>query len=121
MVEKKTLGRAKLTKKFQGTERRAFVRYSCTHNISCRPIQSEGMDRWPAMIDDISLNGLSLVICRPFAKGEILALELPNAPESFRRRLFVRVIHAQAQPGDVWVVGCRFIHRLTDYELEALV
>jgi hypothetical protein len=121
MAGNKLILRAKLAKNYPLAERRAFVRYACTQNGSCRPIRSGEMNRWSAMIADISSGGLSLVMCRPFEQGEILALELRNVPKGCRRKLFVRVMRAQAESEHVWLVGCRFVHRLTDEELEALV
>jgi hypothetical protein len=102
-------------------EHRAFVRYKCSEEGSCHSIQPGANDQWPATIRDVSQGGLSLVVQHAFEKGEILTVQLQLPVEGFPRRLFVRVKHVNAHPELGWVIGCSFLNRLTDYELQALV
>jgi hypothetical protein len=76
-------------------------------------------ERWPATISDVSNGGLSLVACRPFKSGEIIAIELVKPVEGLREKIFGRVQHATGT-GGVWIAGCRFVNRLSDQELERL-
>ena len=104
----------------RGADRRAFVRYACGQAGACYSVLPGEGSRWPATICDVSAGGLSLVVCRPFNEGEILAVELQRPVEGLRDRLFARVRRASTKGGGVWIVGCRFVHRLNDGELDQL-
>jgi hypothetical protein len=62
-----------------------------------------------------------VIIDRPFKEGEILALELHSVPKDWRRQLFGRVLHAKLQPGVGWILGCKFVKRLTTQQLDAIL
>jgi hypothetical protein len=102
-------------------ERRAFIRHPCQQDGACFAIQSEDQNPWPAIWYDLTTDGVSFGASRRFQEGEVLALELQPPLEGFRRRLFVKVVHATAKADGLWVFGCRFVDKLTDYEMEALL
>jgi hypothetical protein len=110
-----------ITRSPHGIERRKYARHPCQQNGSCQALRPGETDQRQAAICDISLSGLSLVTPCPFDKGEILAIQLQSPLEGFRPRLFARVMHATAEEGQKWLVGCRFINFLTDYELQAFL
>jgi hypothetical protein len=62
---------------------------------------------------------VSLVACRPFTEGEIIAVEFVRPIDGMREKLFGRIQHA-VNEGGVWVAGCRFLNRLSDEELKCL-
>jgi hypothetical protein len=96
------------------------VRYSCRRSGDCHSVKANQEDQWPATIYDISSEGLSLVVCHPFGVGEFLAVELDDATEGTRSKLFVRVKHSTSQGDGVWTLGCRLVNRLNHGELEQL-
>ena len=104
-----------------GLERRAFIRHPCQQDGACFAIQSEDRNSWPATWYDLSTDGVSFAASRQFQEGEVLAFELQPPLEGFRRRLFVKVMHATAKANGQWVFGCRFVDKLTDYEMQALL
>jgi PilZ domain len=106
--------------KTRNSERRASVRYAASQSCGCHSLGEGNEDHWSAAIRDVSSEGLSLVVCHAFCPGEILTIELDDAPEGMRRKLFVRVKHAAEQGDSLWVLGCRFVNRLNEGELEHL-
>jgi hypothetical protein len=105
----------------RGAERRAFIRHPCQQDSACYSIQPDDRNVWQATWYDLTMHGVSFAASREFQEGEVLALELQPPIEGFRRRLFVKVVHATAKPDGLWVFGCRFVDKLTDYEMEALL
>lgn len=106
-------------KKRRNSERRSFARYTSSWTVSCYAVLPGEDERWPATISDVSHGGLSLVACRPFKNGEIIAIELIKPIDGLRDKLFGRVQHVTGADG-VWIAGCRFVNRLSEQELEQL-
>lgn len=103
-------------------ERRASVRHLC--NLETFYQQGEGrldLVWWPALVHNISTNGIGLVLSRCYEPGTPLAIALHSPSQNFSCSLEARVIHVNPQPDGKWVVGCVFITRLTDAELQALL
>jgi hypothetical protein len=121
MTHPKTDTQSAIESKRPGMERRVAVRYLCNQTSSCHSIRPGETSVTEATIFDISIGGLSLVTDCPFEKGEILVIELENASEVLGRKLFARVQHAKQQSGAGWTIGCRFVKRLTEDELSALL
>jgi hypothetical protein len=110
-----------IQKDSRGSERRRFARHPCHQTSSCHAINPAENKNWQAIVYDISLSGLSLVTDYPFDEGEILVIQLENPIEGFRPRLFARVIRATEEAAGKWLIGCRLINLLTDYELQVLL
>src|SRR5262249_42398112 len=98
---------------------RSFARYASSWTVNCYAVLPGEDHRWPATVSDVSHGGLSLVACRPFKNGEIIAIELVNPIDGLRDKMFGRVQHVTEADG-VWIAGCRFVNRLNDHELEQL-
>jgi hypothetical protein len=99
-------------------ERRTSVRCACHHSCGCHYLGVGQEHHWPATIQSISSDGLSLVVCHAFRAGEFLAIELDDAFAGARKKFFVRVKHATAQGDSVWTLGCRLVARFRDDELD---
>ena len=108
------------SRKTRNSERRVGVRYGSGQGCGCHTLGEGQEGHWPATIRDVSSDGLSLVVCHPFRAGEFLAVELDDATEGMRKKLFVRVKHAVEEGDGLWILGCRFVNRLNDGELEQL-
>lgn len=100
-----------------GLERRAKVRHTASQETSCHPVAAGWNDSWwQATVRDISGGGIRLAVTHLFEPGTLLALDL----EGVLRLLVARVVHVSPQP-DGWVVGCEFISKLSEEELQTLL
>jgi hypothetical protein len=102
--------------------RRAWVRYPNSRDTLGQPILAETdtdtETGWPAKVQYISAGGLGLLIGRRFEPGTTLIVE-PLAAEGPTVTLPVEVLHASAQDSDFWQVGCKFVTKITDEQLNA--
>jgi hypothetical protein len=104
-------------------DRRVAVRYPSELDAICEPAaaktSAEPEMRWSAKVRDISTGGLGLWLGRRFERGTVLIVELPTVDEDSPRLMPVRVAHVtRAGPGQ-WIVGCAFVRRLSEDELQA--
>ncbi|MGH7169572.1 MAG: PilZ domain-containing protein [Gemmataceae bacterium] len=109
------------TQKPQAAERRAWVRYPprrlemLWHLFGMKPPEQR-----PARIQDISMQGVGLIVDRSFAQGSILVLRFPG--DSLQSRpVLVRVKHLQPLSGGEFKVGCTFVVPLSEEQLAELV
>jgi PilZ domain len=104
-------------------ECRVSSRHECGLQTSCQPIAARGDQdmSWPAEIRDLSTGGAGLVLGRRFERGAGLAIEIPETPEAPGDTLLVQVVHVKALSAGQWLLGCRFVSRLSDDELNRLV
>jgi hypothetical protein len=104
------------------SERRVWVRHRATLESGCQPVAMPTAPqpewRWPAVVRDISLGGVSLVLERRFERGAGLRVELPCATDGSVHILTAIVMHIK-QRGDRWLLGCEWSIPLTDEELDA--
>lgn len=119
MTEQNTLSVTEPSRDGGGGNRRSWERHPCSWTVSCYTVLGGEDSRWPGTICNVSHGGVSLVACRPFNEGEIIALELVRPIDGLREKLFGRIQHA-VNEGGVWIAGCRFLKRLTDEELKYL-
>jgi len=105
-------------------ERRAWVRYDSSLRASCKPRGTLKDAGWAAQVRNISLGGLGLLLQHRFRPGTPLLVELKNAAGEVLRMVPVRVVHATPflrGNNPCWLLGCQFVHQLTDAELESLL
>jgi hypothetical protein len=105
----------------QAAERRAWVRYPprrlemLWHLFGMKPPEQRS-----ARIQDISAQGVGLIVDRSFAQGSVLVLRFPGSSlES--RPLLVRVKHLHPLTGGEFKVGCTFVVPLSEEQLAELV
>jgi hypothetical protein len=101
-------------------ERRARVRFHCTLDTFCFPLQTAGEACCEGQVQDISQKGIGLVLNQPFEPGAILGIEMGYKVRRRSRILVARVIHITAQADGRWLVGCEFAFQLTDRDIKAL-
>jgi TPP-dependent trihydroxycyclohexane-1,2-dione (THcHDO) dehydratase len=70
---------------------------------------------------DISVNGIGLVLSQRFEPGTVLAIELLISSQSFSQTLQARVLHTTAQADGRWSAGCELLDQLSDDQLRALL
>jgi hypothetical protein len=99
-------------------ERRASVRYACHRSCGCYYLGGGQDHHWPATIQSISSDGLSLVVSHALRAGEFLTIQLDEAFEGARKKFFVHVKRATAHGAGIWMLGCRLVARFRNDELE---
>jgi hypothetical protein len=89
--------------------RRARVRYLTDRESMCQPGEGR-LDQawWLARIADISTIGIGLVLRQ-------LRQKFPAGT------LQTRVVHMTPHPEGGWVLGCEFVHPLTEEDVKALL
>jgi hypothetical protein len=102
------------------TDRRATVRYPSEQEGACQPFGGDTELRWSAKIQNVSADGLGLVLNRRFEPRTLLLVELRGTGQTAARLLLVRVVRAQKVSARAWMVGCVFARRLTHEDCEAL-
>ena len=106
---------------FAPAERRGNVRRPCSHAAFCRAHQPRDDIFWTARARDISTGGIRLVLGHRFEPGTMLAVELLSVDQNTAREVAARVVHAKAEVGSGWSIGCEFANRLSETELAALL
>jgi serine/threonine protein kinase len=102
-------------------ERRAKVRFPSQLTGVCQPLQSRKGGRWDVVLQDVSGDGLAMVLCRRFELRTVLLLELNSTANQPCRRMLVRVVRIQSLPASSWLLGCDFGIRLSDEEVKTLL
>jgi hypothetical protein len=103
-------------------ERRAWIRFACDLEVTCRsagPIRDVG---WPGKVANISAGGLGLLLPHRFERGIELAIEIMKGT-GIRRTVIARVAHVTpvlTSGNPVWLIGCAFAEPLTEGELKAI-
>src|SRR5579884_3997074 len=109
-------------KKLQGTERRAWIRYPRRLRTLWQLFGTARQDDcWVADLRDVSLTGLGLVVNRSFTPGTVLTVRLQTGSRKFTRTMLVRVKHCAAQSNSDSLVGCSFVVKLKDDDLQDLL
>ena len=98
-------------------ERRAFERYPCRRSPFVRVIARPNFQAHRAFLQDVSLEGIGLILDRPFDIGTLLAVQLRSTHTGVSGILTAKVIHATQQGDGSWLVGCTLNRRLTDDEI----
>ncbi len=75
---------------------------------------------WRCQVRDVSAQGCRLALPRSLRPGATLTIDLsvPGSPTS--AQLQARVVHVTAEGPSSFLLGCTFVRRLTDSELEAI-
>ncbi len=101
-------------------ERRSSVRRAVALEALSRPLDGQDAIWWGATIRNLSHTGMGLSICFPFRAGTYLAIDL-QGPSGANRTFLTRVIYARDQADGTWHVGCEFINRLSDSDMELII
>jgi hypothetical protein len=102
---------------------RVWERYPCELPTACQPVASRN-DKdvvWSGTLRDISVGGVGVVLKRRFEPGMGLAIELPGAEPGLEETLLAKVVYVRRWPEGGWLLGCAFISRLSENELEDLM
>lgn len=100
---------------------RAWVRYAPRQQTSCHLITLTEDACWPALVQNLSTNGVGLHLEEPVAIGRFVLVELVSASGLFSRLLLTRVVHLSETTGGGYLLGGEFISQLPDSELTFLL
>jgi hypothetical protein len=100
-------------------ERRAVVHYLCDRETAGSPLStSEGL--W-ARVRTISQGGIRLLLGTSIQLGARLVIRMKTADSDSTLALTARVVGATMQLDGSWLVDCRFLNRLTEEQVLALL
>jgi eukaryotic-like serine/threonine-protein kinase len=103
----------------QRVDKRASVRYASNQGGFCNAVGGEKAPRWPAKVQNVSADGVALLLGRRFEVRSSLWVELADGAAG--RTYLVRVVRVQARPGRKWLLGCTFARRLAEDEVQTLL
>jgi hypothetical protein len=101
-------------------ERRATTRHPVTMEALSRPLEGQDAIWWGATVHNLSTTGIGLSLCFPFRPGTYLAIDL-KGPGGRNHTVLARVIHARDQADGTWSLGCEFVKRLAESDLELMI
>lgn len=100
--------------------RRTQVRHTCSLAGEVEILECGGHSKWPARSQDLSQEGIGLILERRFEPGTMLGLLVhgPDATAPFTA--VIRVARVEARLAGQWLHGCQFPRNLEFAELAAL-
>ena len=107
------------TRQTTAIERRAWVRYQCSREACYSSLPS--YERFWATVQNISVDGIGLVVSAPIEPGTYLVVEMQTTSRPIYLTMLARVIHAVEQAEGGWAVGCELITKPTQEQLQALL
>ena len=104
-------------------ERRAWLRFPSEQDIVCYQVarrpEGEPEVAWLGNVRDVSPVGIGLNVSRWFEPGAELIVELPVKAKG-AVHLPVWVVHATPDRKGRWIIGCEFIHAVSQEKLQNL-
>jgi hypothetical protein len=114
-------------------DRRLTVRYASEHHTFFQPSEGDQRILWQARVRDISDKGMGLILHRgsgAFSPGHTdggaldpgmeLCIELPAEVNHPLHLLRVSIVHVTALEEGQWLVGCEFLQKPNQEEMDAL-
>ncbi len=102
------------------TDRRAAERFPVNQDTRCTFAAPVGADLGPARIQNVSTDGIGLLLTQRAEVGTQLAISVTTGNKGFARTLLIQVVHVTQQSGG-YLVGGTFVTPLTYEELRSLV
>jgi hypothetical protein len=102
-------------------DRRSEFRRSGDAGRSWRLVGECPVDTSRATVHDFSATGIGLLVPAALPLGTTFVLTLQTAPQRLSPPLPVRVMHATRQADGNWLLGCQFVRRLTEQDLQGLL
>lgn len=102
------------------SERRMTMRRPCGH--PSLPVTAfVTHEFWQTTVHDLSCNGIGLKLNHAVEPGTLVRLGLFSRAANLWYMKMIRVIHATKQSDGSWLVGCVFLQKLTDQQLQELL
>jgi len=102
-------------------ERRAWVRYPCDLDSSCRPVVAALNRPWTAKVRNLSSGGICLALDRRFEPGALLTIEVQRTTTASSFSFVAKVIHVSRDDSGGWLLGCAFRSPLSEDEIQGLL
>lgn len=112
---------AEITPSSRPVQRRATVRYRCPPATHGRVFIADSYKSAGAWIMDLSVAGVGLLMDRCLEPGTRVLIEIGKSKQVAAFEFGALVAHCTRQPDGAWLVGCAFVARLSDDDLEALL
>jgi PilZ domain len=92
----------------QVSDRRVGYRCSCSLSAICEPIPPGTAGHFSGTVQNISENGIGLLVDRELAAGSSLWVVMRGADDVLLGKMMIQIIHATRQPDGQWLHGCLF-------------
>jgi hypothetical protein len=102
-------------------ERRTAERYPWNLLTTGHVLGPRANITWVARIANIASQGVGLVHRSHVKPGTILVFTLPGANQKLSRPFPVRVVHVRQETADTWLLGCAFVRKVIEEDLQALL
>jgi hypothetical protein len=99
---------------------RAWVRFRCDVETTCRAVTPPHPDPWTVRVLDVSAGGMSLASPRELGRGALLSVDMPEAEETQRQQILLRVVGCRPATSDQWTLGCEVADQLSEQDLQGL-
>lgn len=92
----------------QVSDRRAGSRCSCSLTATCEPTGQETVNHFSGTVQNISEDGIGLLLDRPLETGCHFWVVMRGADDVLLGKMMIRVVHATSQADAQWLHGCLF-------------
>jgi PilZ domain len=101
------------------SERRRTARFECRRTNRWRLFATTACSSGEGTVQDISVDGISLIVNSELRPGLFLDLTLAGDDgESSSQQTLVRVRRVTPRGDGSWIVGCTFVKKLSQEELQ---
>jgi hypothetical protein len=104
-----------------GSDRRKSVRFPCSLRVTARIQLDDTKDPEWAMVQNISADGIGLVLRTKMEPNRVVKLSLTHLARAYQCRLPVRIVYVDPHPFGHYVVGGTFTRKLTKKEAAGLL
>jgi c-di-GMP-binding flagellar brake protein YcgR len=101
-------------------DRRAFNRYPAQVETTVHLANSSDPTPYPARVRNISQGGISVLVGKEFAPGQLLSVELPTLDKQVTFTVLVCVVHSVPHGKNEWALGGTFARELSEEDLLAV-
>lgn len=102
-------------------ERREAERFPPELTPACHVGSPNLPESMRAIVRDLSATGIGLLVNQSVKSGTVLLLSLETVDRRLTRALPARVMHSSPVADGHWLVGCQFVRRLGEAELQNLL
>ena len=99
----------------------ATVRYSSAPATSGKVYLPEDLEFQRAWLQDLSATGIGLILSKPLDIGLFVNIQLKSPNSNKAYNIPAHVVHSTMQSGGDWIIGCEFVNRLTNDEVDDLL
>lgn len=103
-------------------DRRVYVRHPGTPETPTYAVsEQEDIITWKARVRDLSVGGVSLLLNSGFPIGATVEIDFRNDATRTTRTLDARIVRSDCKDDIHWVIGCEFLQKLSEEEMNALL